>query len=217
MEKRGGQISPCSVSKLNLKECLVPVLKANPAGFVLDIGGDTVFRKNADNEARLEQVRWLKHNFGAMVVTLTAERDVLRERFLGSKNRRPDKFDEVWESWKAIGEPYWDRCSDFVIDTTSLPLSKWSQFPAFIRGLQSGVTIHKPLPVPTLDPDRITNEIRPVTNSLLNMPLNVKKQWLIALLIDLDAMMTWAGQPGFDDILKEVKDTVDGRLTLRRW
>jgi hypothetical protein len=45
MERRKGEISPCSVSYLDLTKCLPPMLENISSNFVLDIGGDTVFRR----------------------------------------------------------------------------------------------------------------------------------------------------------------------------
>ncbi|MEK7325533.1 MAG: hypothetical protein AAB217_09795, partial [Chloroflexota bacterium] len=120
MRDRKGQVSPCSVSRLNLTECLTPTLKACGERFVLDFGGDSVFRKSKDNEERLEQVLWLKRTYAAQVVVLTAQKDVLRRRFLATKDRAADEFDELWQTWILIEEPYWQRCADQFLDTTNL-------------------------------------------------------------------------------------------------
>lgn len=120
MRKRAGQISPCSVSKLDLKECLGPILNAHSEKFVLDLGGDSVFRKGKDNEERLEQVFWLKRTYEAQVVVLTSQKDVLSWRFLSTKNRAIDEFDEIWQAWILVEEPCWQRCADRFVDTTNL-------------------------------------------------------------------------------------------------
>ena len=115
--KREG-FSPCSVSKLNLKECLPSILDTLSTGFVLDIGGDTVFRPNANNDDRRDQVLWLKKTYSAQKVILTAEREILFQRFTRSKNRDTSEYDTLWIDWKSIGEPYWRSCADLVVDTT---------------------------------------------------------------------------------------------------
>jgi shikimate kinase len=110
--------SPCSVSKLNLKECLPSILDTCSTGFVLDIGGDTVFRLNANNDDRRDQVLWLRKTYSAQVVVLTAERENLFQRFTASKNRYTNEFETLWTDWKSTGEPYWRSCADQVVDTT---------------------------------------------------------------------------------------------------
>jgi shikimate kinase len=116
--KRKFGFSPCSVSKLNLRECLPSFLNALAKEFVLDIGGDTVFRPNADNDERRQQVLWLKRSYSAFLVVLTARRERLLQRYSTGKNRDLSEFEVLWLDWKTIGEPNWFSCADAVIDTT---------------------------------------------------------------------------------------------------
>lgn len=118
--KRSGEPSPCSVSRLNLKDCVFSVLDRHRDGFVLDFGGDSVFREGTDNDDRVEQVMWLKRSYSAQVVVLTSQQDILRKRFLATKNRTEDEFERIWTSWSLIEEPCWRLCADRIIDTTSL-------------------------------------------------------------------------------------------------
>ena len=118
MGRRREGFSPCSVSKLNLRECLPPVLNTLTREFVLDIGGDTVFRPHANNDERREQVLWLKRSYSTLLVVLTAGRETLFQRFSTSKHRDTSEFDGLWLDWKSIGEPYWLGCADLVVDTT---------------------------------------------------------------------------------------------------
>ena len=118
MSRKKSGFSPCSVSKLDLRACLPPILGSLTTEFILDIGGETVFRPNVDNDERREQVVWLKNNYLVSIVVLTATPRILLQRFSASKNRGPTEFDELWTSWKSIGEPYWLSCADLVVDTT---------------------------------------------------------------------------------------------------
>ena len=68
-----------------------------------------------------------------------------------------------------------------------------------------------------LDPKRVEKEIRPITTVLLDLPLEPKREWIVAFLMDLDAMMTWADQQGFDSVLQDVKERVEERLNRMRW
>ena len=123
MSRKKEGFSPCSVSKLNLKECLPSLLNTISTGFVLDIGGDTVFRPNANNDDRRDQVLWLKKTYSAQIVVLTAEREILYQRFTASKNRGTREFDVLWIDWESMGEPYWLSCADLIVDTTHQSIS----------------------------------------------------------------------------------------------
>lgn len=129
MQQRHGQASPCTVSKLDLRECIPLFLNPCVREFVLDIGGDTVFRRGADNEHRLEQTIWLKQTYGARIILLTADQAELSRRFLASKNRKREEFDTAWQDWKEIAEVYWRKCADVVIDTTRMCVDDWQKLP----------------------------------------------------------------------------------------
>jgi cytidylate kinase len=114
----------CSLSKLNIIECLSSELNCNTRRFVLDIGGDTLFRKNADNNERIAQVMCLRETYAAVVIVLTANKDALQRRFVSTKNRTENEFDEIWRNWKDIAEPYWKKCGDIFIDTSFLTINE---------------------------------------------------------------------------------------------
>lgn len=123
MEKRKGSVSPFSVSGLDLKKSIPLVIREDfPKGFVLDIGGDTVFRKYKDNDERCRQILWLKETYAPMVLVLTAQKDKLQERFISTKNRKGDEFKRIWEEWVNIAEPNWKKCGGVFIDTTFLSI-----------------------------------------------------------------------------------------------
>lgn len=92
--------------------------------FVFDIGGDTVFRSDADNDERRQQVLWLKRGYSAFLVVLTAERKSLFQRNSTGKNRDLSEFEALWIYWKTIGEPNWFGCADSVIDTTDKTINE---------------------------------------------------------------------------------------------
>jgi shikimate kinase len=131
-EKYKGQLSPCSLHSLDLKKCLESTLNLYSTGFILDIGGTTIFRHKANNEERIEQIGWIKENYGAFVVVLVADKSILYQRFQSAKaGRTMDEFEEVWEYWQMIEEQNWKRCEDCRIDTTSFVLTeKELQLPA---------------------------------------------------------------------------------------
>lgn len=119
MKKRAGQISPCSTSFLNLEDCLSEILNVYKQGFALDVGGDSIFREGKDNQERVNQVLWLKHNFDAKVIVLFAKKSVVSQRFLSTKNRGASEFNPVWQAWNKIEKPHWQRCADKFIDISS--------------------------------------------------------------------------------------------------
>lgn len=108
----------CMPSDFDADSCFSPSLKSCKRGFVIDLGGDTVFRSRANNEDRLKQMKAFKEKHDVTLVLLTAKYDVLLNRFVGSKDRNKDEFKDVWHNWKSIEEPYWRQCADIVIDTS---------------------------------------------------------------------------------------------------
>ncbi len=138
MKTRKGSVSPCSVSKLNLMECLQPHLDKITVDFIMDLGGDSIFRPHADNENRLEQIYWLKKAYSCRLIVLVAQEDTLRHRFLCSKGRdngKNDNFDDLWVNWLIIAEPYWQKCLDLLIDTSSLTVDEICMW--IIQNIQS--------------------------------------------------------------------------------
>jgi shikimate kinase len=124
MHKRKGGISPFSVSRLNFRQSIPTIIPdAISTSFVLDIGGDTVFRKKADNKERLSQVFWLKETYNCHIIVLTANKEVLHGRFVPAKNREQSEFDEIWQNWIDVAEPYWKKCGDTFIDTSYLTVT----------------------------------------------------------------------------------------------
>jgi len=118
MNSRRIGFSPYSVSKLNFHSVFdnQKIL----GKFLLDIGGDTVFRPNVDNDERLEQIFWLKNTYSMQIVVLTARREILAFRFIATKNRCTLEFDDIWNNWVNYAQPNWDRCGDIFIDTSSI-------------------------------------------------------------------------------------------------
>ena len=117
---------PCMLSRLNIIECLSSELALFKLGFVLDVGGGTVFRPNTDNVERMRQVRQLKNLYLARVVVLTADRDTLFKRYMNSKpdvsskNENASYFENALSNWKVTEQPYWEQCAELTIDTTLL-------------------------------------------------------------------------------------------------
>jgi hypothetical protein len=123
MEERKGAFSPCSVSKLHLKECLPAKLDKISSSFILDFGGDTVFRDLVNNEDRLDQILWLKENYSVKIILFITTKENLSQRFVASKkNRDLTEFERLWLDWQNIAELYWRRCADLIVDTTTLSI-----------------------------------------------------------------------------------------------
>jgi len=120
MEKRHGHYSPFSVSALNFRESIPLILVDPHKGFILDIGGVTVFRKNVDNYERLTQVYWVKTTYQAKIVVLTANKEILKSRFHATRKQCQDEFEDIWQNWSKIAQRYWKQCGDIFIDTSNL-------------------------------------------------------------------------------------------------
>jgi shikimate kinase len=119
--------SACSLSSLNILECLSQELDNLSVSFLLDIGGGTVFRPNTNNDERLKQIQQLKNKYSAKVVILTAKKDVLFERYINTETKgKVDKekntiyFNRLWSDWLTFEQPRWQECHDINIDTSSL-------------------------------------------------------------------------------------------------
>ena len=102
-EMKDVSFSPCSASKLNLKECLPAKLEKISSSFISDIWGDTVFRRRANNEERLDQGRWLKEAYSVQIIILLAKKDILFARFTSGKPQNKSGFDELWLDWLPPG------------------------------------------------------------------------------------------------------------------
>lgn len=123
MEKRKGSISPFSRTGLNFRQSLPMIMATSIEGFVLDIGGSTVFHEKADNKERLTQVLWLKNTYLAQVIVLTATKETLSNRYISDESRiNKLEFDAIWDEWVNYAEPYWRQCGDVFIDTSFLTI-----------------------------------------------------------------------------------------------
>jgi hypothetical protein len=92
------------------------VLPDEPQGVVLDVGGDSVFRVDADSQLRLAQVERLKRDSRLAVILLQAPRELVRERYLNcGKPATAADFDRDWQSWLIHMEPHWVSCADRTI------------------------------------------------------------------------------------------------------
>jgi len=117
-----------SLKYLNLKDVLQNIApNLSSTKFLLDIGGDTVFRRNTNNAKRLEQIVWIKETYRSKVVVLSARKEILFFRFLSTKKRRIKEFSNVWEEWVNIAEPNWKEAGDIFIDTSFLSTQKTIQ------------------------------------------------------------------------------------------
>ena len=118
LEKRVN--SPFASMWLNLRECLPLLVKDKSKRFVLDFGFGNIFRSKVDNSERLDQVRWLKQEYSAQIVVLTAKKDIVQKRFNKLTNRyKFDLFDKLWMDWLTYEKSNWRKCADLLIDTSS--------------------------------------------------------------------------------------------------
>lgn len=82
------------------------------------------FAKNADNDERLAQVIWLRETYASPIIVLTAKKDVLQKRFVSTKKRSENEFDEIWKNWTDVAEPHWKKCKGIFIDTSLLTVDE---------------------------------------------------------------------------------------------
>lgn len=120
MERRSFGISPFSIAGFNLPQCFSIMLNNPTDRFVLDIGGENVFRQNTDNKNRVDQINTVKIEYSSLVFVLSANKLVLINRYLREKERDDSEFNRIWFDWKNIAEPCWNQCGDVFIDTTCL-------------------------------------------------------------------------------------------------
>lgn len=125
----------CALSHFDIELCLGQQLDAVGTDFVIDLGGDTLFRSCADNNARLDQLRNFKLARGIHVVLLCASESVALRRFLSCKGRTPDMFAPQWNEWRDVAAPYWHACADSVIETDNLDLNSESGQGKFLKML----------------------------------------------------------------------------------
>jgi hypothetical protein len=111
----GVRQDPCSIGFLNLNDCFRDSISSAIGGYIIDMGGASIFRRSADNEERLSQLSKFKRDNEISVILLTPTKAVLKSRFVGSKNREAEEFEDIWASWKSVEEPYWAKCADLII------------------------------------------------------------------------------------------------------
>ncbi len=122
---------PCSLSKLNIIECLSKELSNASTKFILDIGGGTVFYQTANIDEQLNLIIRLKKEYLAQVILLKANKGNLFERYtistmkkgIVSAKSNKDYFNMAWVNWRKFEQPNWKKCSDATIDTTSLTVN----------------------------------------------------------------------------------------------
>jgi hypothetical protein len=115
---------PCSISNLNIDECLKESILAEgkPDGFIFAVGGDSIFKSSVDIDERLLQLRQAKKKYGFHIILFTAEEKILEHRYLQVGARGPESFTDVWNNWITIERPAWEKCADYIIETSKMVL-----------------------------------------------------------------------------------------------
>lgn len=120
LRQRHGDLAEFRLQSLDLVRCLPTLMTHAPHGFILDIGGGTVFRASADNSARLSSMLQFKTYCAASVFLLTATKDVVFARYVKKSGSSPRMFDADWADWVTREQAYWIQCADITLDTSSL-------------------------------------------------------------------------------------------------
>jgi len=116
-------LKPCMVSSLNIEICLSTLLNDHRIEFILDIPGDTIFKQNKFNQDRLKIFLNEKQKYGFSVLLLHADKNTVRRRYLSSiKGGTPVCFEIDWNNWENFEKPFWEKCADYLIDTTYIDL-----------------------------------------------------------------------------------------------
>ena len=128
MEERKPNISPFSHFGLNLLECMRIMLEKNKGEFILEIGGDNIFRQGANNLKYLTDLYEIKRRYSMKIFVIHADKNSLYGRFFKTRsNTRYNNFEKIWCDWVNIIKPNWEKCSDFWLDTSSLSIIKTCQ------------------------------------------------------------------------------------------
>jgi len=128
MEERKPNISPFSHKGLDLEVCMQIMLDKYKGEFILDIGGDNVFRPGADNFNYLNDLNEIKKKYSMKIFIIFADKNSVCRRFYNTRNRTIDHdFEKIWSDWVNIIKPNWEKCSDFLLDTSSYSIIKTCQ------------------------------------------------------------------------------------------
>jgi shikimate kinase len=88
--------------------------------FVLDVGGDTLFRAGANNDGRLAGLRRVVAERGCLVVLLDSDDDeTIVSRYLQGGSKLPESLAiEVLRSWREHSQPYWAAVANASLDAS---------------------------------------------------------------------------------------------------
>lgn len=129
MEKRRPKISPFSHAGLDLLVCMQIMLEKIEGEFILEIGGDNIFRSEADNIRYLSDLIEIKRKYSMKVFILVADKNLVYRRFQKTRNTSINHdFENIWLEWKNTIKPFWEKCSDYFLDTSALSEDETCQF-----------------------------------------------------------------------------------------
>lgn len=97
---------------------LMPHLGKIEQGFILDFGGDAIFRPNQDNAVNRAQLLNLKGQLCMNGLLLNAPKSVVLERLHTSPKGPILDFDAYWDSWINFGLPNWVSCVEHVVSNS---------------------------------------------------------------------------------------------------
>jgi cytidylate kinase len=121
---------PCTRGWFDLNKCM-PILQKEITGdFILDVGGSTIFHRGVDNDNHLKDILSVKQICQFIVITLFANKEIAEKRFKATRSSytlTQDDFEKIWLEWNEIILPYWEKCLDFLVDTSYLSIDQTCQ------------------------------------------------------------------------------------------
>ena len=98
------------------------ISEGNPNALIFSVGGSSIFLAGADNDEHLEQLLRVKGKYGFVVVILYAQKAILEHRYLQVSVRNKEGFLDIWNNWNNVEKLYWEKCADFIVETSELVL-----------------------------------------------------------------------------------------------
>ncbi len=111
LDKLKENISCSSIHYFSISKCLEPEIK-DTKDYIIDVGGDSIFRKNSNVPELLKSVEMFKDIHSIYIILLSADEDIVKQRYMEFPGSFEDMFTDSWKNWKSFCEPNWEKCCD---------------------------------------------------------------------------------------------------------